>query len=249
MYNRYYWPKMSQSIAKYCHACATCKRTKAPRDGKHGYLRPLPMPHGRWTDLSVDFIQDLPASRIDGRVCRNILVIVDRLTKRRHFFATHGRSADETSRCFMEVFKLHGLPLSIVSDRGSNFIAPLWKRICQRLHIKRKLSTSHHPETDGQTERANQSLEIFLRQYVNFTQDDWASWLHVAEFQANDTVNTSIGMTPFFADLGYHPRSGIHPGEELEPKLSREAKAQTIRADEMIAAHSDLVTFLKEQIR
>jgi transposase InsO family protein len=249
MYDHYYWPKMHQSIKTYCDACGVCHRTKSPRDGKHGYLRPLPIPHARWSDLSVDFIQDLPPSKSDGRVYNNILVICDRLTKRRHFFPTHGRTSLETARCFMEVFKLHGLPLSIVSDRGTNFVSALWQRICHRLHIQRQLSTAWHPETDGQTERANQSLEVFLRQYVNFAQDDWASWLHVAEFQANDTVNSSTGMTPFFADLGYHPRSGIHLGDTSPEPLSPEAKAQALRADEMLASHADLVAHLKEQLR
>jgi hypothetical protein len=168
MYDRYYWPKMSQSIAKYCEACSVCRRTKSLRDGKHGYLRPLPLPHQRWSDLTVDFIQDLPPSRLDGREYRNILVIVDRLTKRRHFYPTHGRTAVEAARCFMDVFKHHGLLISIVSDRGTNFVAPFWKHICQRLHIKRILSTAYHLETDGQTERANQSLETYLRQYINY---------------------------------------------------------------------------------
>lgn len=249
MYDRYYWPKMNQSIAKYCDACGICRRTKSPRDGKHGYLRPLPLPHQRWSDVTVDFIQDLPPSRLDGREYRNILVIVDRLTKRRHFYPTHGRTAVEAARCFMDVFKHHGLPLSIVSDRGTNFVAPFWKHICQRLHVKRVLSTAYHPETDGQTERANQSLETYLRQFINYAQDDWASWLHVAEFQANDTVNSSTGMTPFFADLGYHPRSGIHPLENIEANLPRPARDQAIRAQEMMDSHSDLVAHLKEQLR
>ena len=249
MHNRYYWPKMAQFITQYCNACGVCRRTKSPREGKNGYLQSLPVPHSRWSDLTVDFIQDLPPSRMEGREYRNILVILDRLTKRRHFFPTHGRSAREAARCFMEVFKLHGLPLSITSDRGTNFVAPFWQQICKRLRIRRQLSTAYHPETDGQTERANQSLETFLRQYVNYAQDDWASWLHVAEFQSNDTVNKSIGMTPFFADLGYHPRSGIHPAENMDANDHSPAKDQAIRADEMLNSHSDLVEHLKEQLR
>ncbi|KAE8826953.1 hypothetical protein HRS9139_08125 [Pyrenophora teres f. teres] len=249
MYERYYWPGMPQSIATYCKACAVCKRTKSPRDGKHGYLRPLPIPHSRWSDLTVDYIQDLPPSRHENREYRNILVVVDRLTKRRHFYPTRGRTAAETASCFMDIFRHHGLPISITSDRGSNFVAPFWKRLCERLHIKRKLSTAYHPETDGQTERANQSLETFLRQFVNYAQDDWAAWLPIAEFQANDTVNSSTGMTPFFADLGYHPRSGIHPQENIETDLPRPTRDQIVRADEMMNSNADLVAHLKEQLR
>ena len=248
MYNRYYWPKMAQSIKQYCGACATCTRTKSPRDGQHGFLRSLPIPNARWSDISVDFIQDLPPSKYLGRTYRNLMVVCCRLTKRRHFFPTEGRTSVEAARVLMQVFKLHGLPLNIVSDRGTSFTSKLWRHLCQRLRIKLKMSTSFHPETDGQTERANQMIETYLRQYVNFAQDNWVELLHVAEFQANDTVNVSIGMTPFFADLGYHPRSGIHPSEEDTGKLSAAMKNQRAQADEILASHEDLVAHLKEQI-
>lgn len=247
MYNRYYWPKMAQSIKKYCNACPTCTRTKSPRDGQHGFLRSMPIPNARWSDIAMDFIQDLPPSKYMGRTYRNLFVICCRLTKRRHFFATEGRSTLEAARCLMEAFKLHGLPTNIVSDRGTTFTSGVWRQLCSRLRIQLKMSTSFHPETDGQTERSNQSLETYLRQYVNFSQDNWAELLPFAEFQVNDTVNVSIGMTPFFADLGYHPKSGIHPGEDLGALTPYQTEQRAV-ADEILDANSDLVAHLKEQL-
>ena len=250
MFPRYYWPKMAQSIKKYCQACAVCKRASSPRDGYNGFLRPLHVPEGPWLDISLDYIQDLPPSTVHGQTYRNLLVVVDRFTKRRHFFPSVGRTSKEFAEHFMHIFRLHGLPRTIVSDRGTSFVNRFWRRVCQRLGIKLKISTAHHPETDGQSEIANQALETYLRKYVNYTQNDWAARLHVAEFQANDTVNSSTGLTPFFADLGYHPRSGIHPTEDFAPPplLTREAKDQILRADEMLDAHADLVEYLKIQL-
>jgi hypothetical protein len=250
MFPRYYWPFMAQSIKKYCQSCDTCKRASAPRDGYNGYLRPLQIPNARWTDISVDYIQDLPPSKFLGQTYRNILVVVDRLTKRRHFFPSVGRTAQEFAHHFMHIFRLHGLPRSIVSDRGTSFVNAFWKHVCRRLRINAKLSTAAHPQTDGQTEIANQALEIYLRKYINYTQDNWAQWLYLAEFQANDTVNSSTGLTPFFADLGYHPRSGIHPADEYPnpSNLSAQAKDQIMRADEILDQHAALVEYLKIQL-
>lgn len=241
---------MAQSIKKYCQSCDTCKRASAPKDGYNGYLKPLQIPNARWTDISVDYIQDLPPSRFLGQTYQNILVVVDRLTKRRHFFPSVGRSAQEFAHHFMHIFRLHGLPRSIVSDRGTSFVNAFWKQVCRRLNIKPKLSTAWHPQTDGQTEIANQALKTYLRKYINYTQDNWAEWLYLAEFQANDTVNSSTGLTPFFADLGYHPRSGLHPADHYPnpPNLSPKSKDQIIRADEILDQHATLVEYLKIQL-
>jgi len=121
-----------------------------------------------------------------------IMVVVDRSTKIRHYIpctakeAEKGTSAPAMARLFLDhVFRLHGLPETIVSDRGPQFISAFWEYLTTTLGVKRKLSTAYHPQTDGQTERANQDLENYLRRYVNWKQDDWARWLSLAEFAAN----------------------------------------------------------------
>ena len=111
------------------------------------------------------------------------------------------------ARLFLDhVFRLHGLPETIVSDRGPQFISAFWEHLTTSLGIKRKLSTAYHPQTDGQTERADQDLENYLRRYVSWKQDDWARWLSVAEFAANASPSATTGISPFHAVYGYKPR-------------------------------------------
>jgi hypothetical protein len=106
-------------------------------------------------------------------------------------------------------------------------ISRLWQRLCQRRGVKIKLSSAQHPETDGQTEVANKFLKGYLRNYVDFLQDNWVDFLPDAEFMANNFVNESTGITPFFADKGYHPRTGIEPpSTEGKPKSNEPMKSR-----------------------
>ena len=140
------------------------------------------------------------------------MVVVDRLTKMRHYIpctaedADSGTSAPAMARLFLDhVFRLHGLPDTFVSDCGSQFISEFWEHLTSSLCIKRKLSTAYHPQTDGQTERANQDLENCLRQYISWKRDDWVRWLSVAEFAANSAPSATTGISPFHAVYGYEP--------------------------------------------
>lgn len=208
----YYWRGMRSTIATYVDNCYTCQRAKAPRDREHGLLQPLPIPQKRWQDISLDFITGLPDSEGKNAIC----VVIDRLTKERHYISctdeNHGTSSEATvGMLICEVFRLHGLPASIISDRGPQFVATVWKSFCERLGIQAKLSTAFHPETDGQTERANQDLERHLRTYCSYMQDDWSSWLPMAEFADNTAVSASTGVLPFYANKGFHPRMSFCP--------------------------------------
>ncbi len=100
----------------------------------------------------------------------------------------------------------HGVPESIVTDRGSLFTSKFWSLLCYFLGIKRKLSTAFHPQTDGQTERQNSMMEAYLRAFVNSEQNDWARLLPMAEFAYNNAKNASTGHTHFELNCGYHPR-------------------------------------------
>lgn len=210
----YYWRGMKNTVTTYVQNCYTCQRARAPRDREHGLLQPLPIPQKRWQDISMDFIVGLPDS--DGHDA--IFVVVDRLTKERHYIpctaSDDGTSAEATADMLVkEIFRLHGLPASIISDRGPQFVATVWKSFCKRLDIQAKLSTAFHPETDGQTERSNQDLERHLRTYCNYMQDDWAKWVPMAEFADNDSFSASTGVTPFYANKGFHPRMSFSPDE------------------------------------
>ncbi|MBW0566732.1 hypothetical protein O181_106447 [Austropuccinia psidii MF-1] len=123
------------------------------------------------------------------------------------------------------VFSKHGLPSSIVSDRGSFFVSSCWTQLCQKLKISRDLSASFHPETDGQTERINQILEENLWMYVSYHQDDWHTWIPLAEFAYNNAEHSSTKQSPFFTIYGRNPSfDSIHisqdtPAGKLSTKL------------------------------
>lgn len=142
------------------------------------------------------------------------MVVVDHFSKGAHFIpANESWSASQLANAFVDcVFRLHGLPDKIVSDRGSTFVSRFWTSVLDRLGIKSAPSTAFHPQTDGQVERLNAVLEDFLRHFVSDQQDDWVSWLSLAEFSHNNTVSASTGFSPFFAMLGYHPRFGAIAG-------------------------------------
>ena len=178
-------------------------------------LQPLQPPEASFRHLTLDFIGPLPVCKIRDYNFRFILQVVDRLTKRVWIAALERPSAQETAEAFLNnVVRFAGLPDSLISDQGRAFIDGTWKEICHRLKITHHLSTSYHPETDGQTERLNKTLEIYLRHYVNYYQDDWARHLSIAEFCCNNHINSSTGISPFFASFGHHPRLDFRPESE-----------------------------------
>ena len=118
-----------------------------------------------------------------------------------------------------EVFKHHGLPDDIISDRGPQFISKFWKYMFKLLHTSVKLSSGYHPETNGQTERTNQMLEQYLRCFINYQQDDWVDFLHLAEFAYNNSAHSSTRYSPLFTNTGFHPwwMMNAHPNVPINP--------------------------------
>jgi len=192
-----------------------------------GVLRPLSVPEKPWEDISMDFVVGLPECEgFDA-----VWVVVDRLSKMRHFIPCHTTiDAVGLARLFLrEVVRLHGLPRSIVSDRGPQFASTFWGQICSRLGIDRRMSTAFHPQTDGQTERMNAGMEQYLRVFVNHQQDDWVQWLPLAEFAANNGLSESTKCTPFFAVQGVDPRMSF-AGEPTQERDQRRWEADQVQA-------------------
>ena len=221
----FFWPRYSDDIRRFCRNCGICGRTKVWRDRKQGFLKPLPIPERQWRDIAMDFIGPLPKS--EGYDM--ILVITDRLSKGVILEPCNTSiSTEQLIELFIRTFyRHHGLPTSIVSDRGPQFISMVWKRFCERLHIKRRLSTAYHPQTDGATERKNAEVEQHLRVLLNDAQDDWASWLPIVQLQMNGGVAASTQIAPFFWSHGY----------DLEiTQDSREHAAPSTRLSPIVAA-------------
>ena len=148
------------------------------------------------------------------------MVVVDRFTKMGHFIPLTGESsAKDCADAFLRnVWKLHGLPDEIVSDRDTKWTSEFWKNLCEIMGIKRNLSTAFHPQSDGQTERLNQTLEQYLRTFINYDQDDWNQLLPLAEYAYNNSVTAPTKMSPFYANYGYHSRTNwSKEGEAKNP--------------------------------
>jgi transposase InsO family protein len=156
-----------------------------------------------WQHISMDFVEGFPKS--SGKEV--ILVVVDRLTKMAHFIAlSHPYSVQTVAQAFMDnIFKLHGPPVIIVTDRDRIFTSNMWQAMFKSLNVKLKLSTAYHPQTDGQTERVNQCLESYLRCMVFQEPKKWAAWLALAEWWYNTSHHTAIKMSPFQALYGFPP--------------------------------------------
>lgn len=198
------WPGVRADVLRFTSSCVRCQQIRVDHRKPQGELVPLPVPDRPWATLGVDFIVKLPVSRgFDS-----VLVFIDHFSKAAHFVpAREAWSASDLADQFLtSVFCLHGLPDRIVSDRGPTSVSRFWTAVQQRLRICPSPSTAFHPATDGQTERVNAVLEDYLRYFVNERQDDWASWLPVAEFSYNNTPSSSTLFSPFFACFGFHPR-------------------------------------------
>jgi hypothetical protein len=201
----YWWPKMRKMIQDYISSCITCQRTKPDKQKYAGLLHPLPVASKRWSSLTMDFMTDLP----ECQGYDSIMVVVDRFTKMAHFIPCKKTiTADQTASLFTDrVFRLHGLPDNIITDRGPQFVSALWNGFWKRLNVEVILSTSNHPETDGQSERLNGILNQYMRVYASYMQDNWVELLPTAEFAYNNAVHSATGVTPFYADTGRHPKT------------------------------------------
>lgn len=200
----YYWDGLRRMVKKYIKGCDDCSRSKSSRHKPFGLLKPLQIPEDRWMGISVDFITDLPVCQGFDSIC----VFKDRLTKQAHLLpCTKTITAPGTAKLFIDqIFRLHGLPRTCVSDRGPQFVAKFWKRTLELLGMERLLTSGYHPESNGGTEVLNQVIEQYIRIFGSYQQDDWVDLLPLCEFAYNNTTNSSTGYTPFFANYGYHPR-------------------------------------------
>ncbi|SCZ91572.1 BZ3500_MvSof-1268-A1-R1_Chr1-2g01497 [Microbotryum saponariae] len=229
------WPGMHAFVNDYVRSCDSCQRNKPSHHRKHGPLHSLPVPTKPWSSLSMDHIVDLPpSSGFDS-----VLVVVDRLTKEAHFIPARKSDTSKTlaSQFKTHIFQLHGLPGDIVSDRGTTFTSSWWTEFLKMLDIRPNLSTAFHPESDGQTERTNQILKHYLRHFCDYHQDDWHDLLPLAEFSYNNSFHSSIGMTPFFASRGYHPRLEVTlqetPVPDVRQHLAGLRNAQQLAQDQI----------------
>ena len=199
---QFFWPKMSTDVRQFVRNCDGCAANKSWRDRRHGFLKPLPIPERIWKEVSIDFVDKLEPS--GG--CQSIVVITDRLSKGVLMDGLPDLEAETVAKWFIKnYYPHHFLPDAIVSDRGTQFTGRLWAKICETLNITRRLSAAFSPETDGSTERMNQTMEHYLRQFCNYSQTDWLELLPMAMLAISGREAASTGVSPFFLSHGWNP--------------------------------------------
>ena len=184
----------------------------------------------------MDFIETLPNSQgFDA-----ILVIVDRLSKQGIFIPTHSSitSVQLAELFILHVFSKHGIPHHCTSDRGPEFVSRFFRSLGKALDMNLHFTSGYHPEGDGQTERINQVLEQYLCTYCNYQQDNWAPLLPLAEFAYNNAPSATTGVSPFFANKGYHPNLSINPERDIASQ----------KAQDFIVDLDELHTMLKSKM-
>jgi len=169
-------------------------------------------------------------------------------------------SSSEVARIYQDdIWKIHGIPKKIISDRGPQFTSTFMGELCKALGIKRAMSTAYHPQTDGKTERINQEIEVFLRHYINYRQDNWIKWLAIAEFQYNNKKHAATGHSPFYVNYRRHPWKGnlivemeILNLEDLLKKMEtmrEKAKTAIERTNKMMKRQYDKRTYQSQGLK
>ncbi len=200
----YWWPGMRNSVLQFVRTCDKCQHNKSSNQKPAGLLKPVQIPGRRWESVSMDLITALPKT---ARGKDALVVFVNRLTKMVHLQAiTTNITAAQLAHSFIDnVFVHHGVPKELISDRDPRFTSNFWKEVCRTLGVRQSMSTAYHPQTDGQTERANRTLEEMLRHNINPSQDNWDLLLGTAEFAINNSWHESVQNTPFMLNYGQHP--------------------------------------------
>ena len=235
----YWWNNMKKEIADFVARCLICQQVKVEHQKPAGLLQPLPIPEWKWDHVTMDFVVGLPRSQ---KGSDSIWVVVDRLTKSAHFLAVKTTyTVDRYARLYVnEIIRLHGAPVSIVSDRDPTFTSRFWDSLQYAMGTNLKFSTAFHPQTDGQSERTIQILEDMLRACVLDFKGNWDEYLPLIEFAYNNSFQSTIGMAPYEALYGRRCRTPVCWGEVGERK---------IEGPELIEVTTEKVKIIQDRMR
>jgi len=205
LWSSYYWPNMRQDLKQgYVPSCPDCQRNKSSTIKPYGPLHPLPVPDNRGDSIAIDFIGPLPED--DNKNC--IITFTDRLGSDIQLVATRTDiTAEDLAYLFFDKWYCeNGLPAEIVSNRDKLFMSRFWKALHKLTGIKLKMYTAYHPESDGASEHTNKMVNQALRYHVERNQLGWVRALPRIRFDMMNTVNSSIGFSPFQLRMGQSPR-------------------------------------------
>lgn len=235
--NLFWWPKMSQDVVKWVQECEICQRFKSEHVKSPGLLQPIPIPNQAWEVITMDFIEGLPRSENRD----TIMVVIDKFTKYCHLLSfQHPFSATQVAQKLLDVvIKLYGPPKSIITDRDKIFTSRFWAELFNKMGTSSNYSTAYHPQTDGQSERLNQCVEMYLRCLANQKPNQWHKWLSMAEWWYNTSHHSAIQMSPYKALYGKDPPSmNYHQAQ----------KSSIASIDEFMRNRAELQTLLKRNL-
>lgn len=235
---------MRKVVTRTVLECDTCIRNKDARHAPYGLMKSPSTPPGPWKSIAWDFVVKLPLSKepITGIEYDSILVITDRLTKYAYMLPfKESSTAEDMAHAFLRtIVANHGTLDEVISDRDKLFTSKFWTTLIALLGTKHKLYTAFHPQTDGQTERLNQTMESYLRCYVNYRQTNWVELLPLAQFSYNSAKTETTGVSPFFANYGYDPVAYKTPLQDNE-----RAQAAQVKVDNLKGLHEQLALDIK----
>ena len=200
---------MKRDVVEYVARCLTCQQVKAEHQRPGGMLQPLEIPKQKWEEVTMDFMSRLSRS---SEGYNSIWVIMDQMTKSAYFLPIKTTSlVKKLARLYLkEIVRLHGVLVSIVSDRDARFTSMFWKELQVGFGTRLKFSRTSHPQTDGQSERTIQTLEDMLRVCMLDFPGSWAKNVPLMEFAYNNNYHQSLGMPPCEVLYGRKCRSPIH---------------------------------------
>jgi hypothetical protein len=220
----YHWDLMSPEAKQFVRNCHTCRRSKFSRQLRQGLLRPLPIADRFWKQISIDFMVELPAG--EEGAPKNLMVITDRLSKYVQLEAMTSMEAEECALRFRDVWwRFHGFPSQIITDRGSDWLSKFWTALCKAVGVEQLLSTAHHPQTDGGTERMNQEVQAVLRTVVSFSQYDWPEHLPACQLALNNRDSTITGVSANYLLHGYDMSPIQHAEMPAAPASTPQGRA------------------------
>lgn len=235
-----WWKLMVDDVRAFCDSCGLCATSKPANQRPYGLLHPLPVPSYPWEVIGVDFVGPLPELKNRHGGFDMITVIIDHFSGMVHLVPSRQtyRAKDVAELAFDHIYKLHGLPRAIVSNRDSLFTSVFWDRLHALIGTELRMSSSFHPQSDGMTERANRTMEQMLRQCIAPNQKDWVTRLPGIEFAMNAARSETTGFSPFFLNSGRTPRPMIWDPKSDYPGVR--VFAQRMK-DTVLAAHDTII--------
>ncbi len=244
----YYWSDHRATIRRYIRNCHACQRSKVSRDSINELHHSLSISQKRWKDIAMNFITELLLSENYNVIC----TIICHLIKERHYVFCHWKdddiSVEETIWIMLwNVYRLHDLLSSIVSNRDFQFISTMWKSLCKRLRITASLFTAYHLEIDDQLKRVNQDVERELRIYCNYMQNDWVKWISMMKFSDNFNIFSITSMTFFYFNKEFYSRMSFD-SDTTDYETTRE-RLEARKADDIVIRMKELLNFDRQQLK